>query len=262
MRLPLYQIDAFAAAPFAGNPAAVCPLETWLDDARMQAVAAENNLAETAFFVREGDVYRLRWFTPTVEVELCGHATLASARVVFDRIEPDTAAVRFATRSGVLTVTRDGDRLVLDFPALPATPQPAPVDLLAGLRSTPSEVWKASNWMAVFDRAEDIRALAPDMAALARLAPAAVIATAPAGADDGCDFVSRFFAPAHGVPEDPATGSAHCTLTPYWARRLGRTRLHARQISHRGGELFCEDRGGRVSIAGRTVLYLEGTIIV
>lgn len=262
MRLPLYQVDAFAAAPFEGNPAAICPLDSWLDDARMQAIAAENNLAETAFFVREGDTYCLRWFTPTVEVDLCGHATLASAWIVFDRIEPNATAVHFATRSGVLTVTRDGERLVMDFPALPATRQTAPADLLAGLRQAPSEVWRASNWMAVFERADDIRALAPDFAALARLAPAAVIATAPADPADGCDFVSRFFAPAHGVPEDPVTGSAHCTLTPYWAKRLGRTHLHARQISKRGGELFCEDRGERVSIAGRGALYLEGTISV
>jgi len=262
MRLPLYQVDAFAAVPFAGNPAAICPLDAWLDDARMQAIAAENNLAETAFFVRDSDGYRLRWFTPTVEVDLCGHATLASAWVVFERIEPGAAAVRFATRSGALGVTRDGDRLVLDFPALPAARQTAPADLVAGLGRAPAESWKASNWMAVFDRADDVRALAPDMAALVRLAPAGVIATAPAGAADGCDFVSRFFAPAHGVPEDPVTGSAHCTLVPYWAKRLGRARLHARQVSKRGGELFCEDRGPRVSIAGRCVLYLEGTISV
>lgn len=262
MRLPIFQVDAFAAAPFEGNPAAICPLESWLDDARMQAIAAENNLAETAFFVREGDGYRLRWFTPKMEVDLCGHATLASASVVFDRLEPGKTAVRFATRSGLLTVSRDGDRLVLDFPALPAKREAAPADLRAGLGRAFAESWKASNWMAVFERAEDVRALAPDMAALARLAPAAVIATAPADPADGCDFVSRFFAPAHGVPEDPVTGSAHCTLTPYWAQRLGRQWLHARQISARGGHLWCEDRGARIAIAGRCVLYLEGTISV
>jgi PhzF family phenazine biosynthesis protein len=262
MRLPMFQVDAFAAAPFEGNPAAICPLQSWLDDARMQAIAAENNLAETAFFVREGDGYRLRWFTPTVEVDLCGHATLASASVVFDRLEPGATAVRFSTRSGLLTVTRDGDRLVLDFPALPAKRETAPADLRAGLGRPFAESWKASNWMAVFERAADVRALAPDMTALARLAPAAVIATAPADPADGCDFVSRFFAPAHGIPEDPVTGSAHCTLTPYWAARLGRKQLHARQISKRGGHLWCEDRGARIAIAGRCVLYLEGTISV
>lgn len=261
MRIPLYQLDAFSDAPFGGNPAAICPLETWLDDARMQAIAAENNLAETAFFVREGDGYRLRWFTPTVEVDLCGHATLASAWVVFERLDRAARSVRFETRSGTLTVAKQDGRLELDFPALPPVRQAAPAELAAGLRRAPVDTWKAVNWLAVFDKAADIRALDPDMGALARLAPACTIATAPADPGDGCDFVSRFFAPAHGIPEDPATGSAHCTLVPYWAKRLGRKTLHARQISRRGGELFCEDRGARVAIGGSCALFLEGAIV-
>ena len=261
-RIPLYQLDAFTDVPLTGNPAAVCPLDSWLDDARMQAIAAENNLAETAFFVREGEGYRLRWFTPTVEVELCGHATLASAWVVFERLDRSADSVRFATRSGTLGVARTGDVLMMDFPAIPAARQPAPGDLAAGLRGAPAESWKAANWMAVFATAGEVRALDPDMAALARLAPAGTIATAPADPSDGCDFVSRFFAPAHGIPEDAVTGSAHCTLTPYWANRLGKTTLHARQISTRGGELWCEDRGPRVALGGRCALFLEGTIMV
>lgn len=260
VRIPFYQVDAFADAPLAGNPAAVCALQFWLDDKRMQAIAAENNLSETCFFVPEGEDFRLRWFTPTVEVDLCGHGTLATAWVVFERFRREARRVRFHTRSGPLTVTREGERLVLDFPSLPAEAKPAPPDLAAGLARAPRQTLKAVNWLAVFDSAAEVRALTPDMAALARLAPAGVIVTAPADAADGCDFVSRYFAPAHGVAEDPVTGSAHCTLIPYWAQRLGRSRLHARQVSKRGGELFCEDRGARVAIGGRCALFLEGTM--
>lgn len=258
--IPIYQVDAFAATLFAGNPAAVCPLEGWLDDTVLQAVAAENNLAETAFFVKKDGGYDLRWFTPTNEVELCGHATLASAFVVFRFLETEADAVVFSTRSGDLTVTRDGDRLELDFPSIPAAPCDAPVALLDGLRTTPSDVRKGSNYMAVFDTADQIAALDPDMAALAKLHPAGVIATAPG--DGAADFVSRFFAPSHGIPEDSVTGSAHCSLTPYWSARLGKTRLVAHQISARGGVLYCEDRGPRTGIAGEAVLYLHGTIRV
>jgi predicted PhzF superfamily epimerase YddE/YHI9 len=257
--LPIYQVDAFASGVFRGNPAAVCPLESWLADGVMQAIAAENNLSETAFFVPARDGYDLRWFTPTLEVDLCGHATLASAHIVFDRLDEAARTVRFHTRSGALEVARGGDLLVLDFPALPAEPCEPPAALLEGLGARPREVRRATNYLAVFDTEDAVRALAPDMARLLRLAPHAVIATAP-GAD--VDFVSRFFAPAHGVPEDPVTGSAHCTLTPYWAGRLGKERLHARQVSARGGDLWCTDRGARVAIAGRAVLYMEGTIYV
>jgi PhzF family phenazine biosynthesis protein len=263
-RIPIYQIDAFTADLFAGNPAAVCPLDTWLEDSTMQSIAAENNLAETAFFVAEGAEgadYALRWFTPTAEVDLCGHATLASAFVVFDRLQPDARAVRFSSRSGVLTVTRSGDLLALDFPALPAAYCDVPAALIDGLGAAPQEVRLASNYLAVFESEDQIAALVPDMNRLASLHPHGVIATAP-GAADEVDFVSRFFAPSFGIPEDPVTGSAHCTLVPYWSGRLGRDHLVAHQISARGGELICDMRGDRVAIAGRAVLYLDGTITV
>jgi predicted PhzF superfamily epimerase YddE/YHI9 len=253
VRIPLYQVDAFASAVFRGNPAAVCPLEAWLPDATLQAIAAENNLPETAFFVREGEAYRLRWFTPTVEVELCGHATLASGYVLLT--EP--GEVRFVTRSGPLAVRRVGEALTLDLPALPAHTMPAPPALAEGLGVVPRETRRASNWLAVLDDEESVRALKPDFARLATLHPHGVIATAPGRA---VDFVSRFFGPSFGIPEDPVTGSAHCTLAPYWSARLGKKKLVARQLSARGGELTCEDRGARVALGGRCVLYLEGEI--
>jgi predicted PhzF superfamily epimerase YddE/YHI9 len=259
MRLPIYQVDAFASEVFRGNPAAVCPLDRWLATERMQAIAAENNLSETAFFVPGRDGYDLRWFTPTLEVDLCGHATLASAYVVFDRLLPDARTVRFSTRSGMLEVSRDADLLVLDFPTLPAAPCVAPKALIDGLGVRPREVLRAKNYLAVFDSEHEVRALKPDMGLIAGLEPYALIVTAP-GAD--ADFVSRFFAPGHGVPEDPVTGSAHCTLVPYWAKRVGKSDLYARQVSARGGELFCADKGSRVAIGGRAVLYLEGAIYV
>lgn len=255
MKIPIYQIDAFTDAVFAGNPAAVCPLTEWLPDDRMQAIAAENNLAETAFFVGGDGRYDLRWFTPTVEVDLCGHATLATAWLVFDRLDTGADRVAFMTRSGEMTVSRDGARLVLDFPALPGEPCDAPDDLVRGLGVRPIETLRASNYLAVLDDEDAVRALAPDVTALARLAP--VIATA---VGDEADFVSRFFAPAHGIAEDPVTGSAHCTLIPYWSRRLGRKTLRARQVSARGGTLYCEDRGERVAIGGDAAFYMEGTI--
>lgn len=257
--IPIYQIDAFADHVFAGNPAAICPLGEWLPDATMQAIAAENNLSETAFFVVEGDGYGLRWFTPTVEVDLCGHATLASAFLIFERLDPAARSIRFLTRSGALEVGRDGDLLVMDFPALPPEPVDAPDALTAGLGLAPVETLRATNYLVVFDAEADVAGLAPDMVALAALYPYGVIATAPG---ERVDFVSRYFAPAHGVPEDPVTGSAHCTLTPYWSHRLGKRALHARQISRRGGDVFCEDRGDRVAIGGRAVLYLEGSVSV
>jgi PhzF family phenazine biosynthesis protein len=262
MHVPLYQIDAFVTGdgPFTGNPAAVCPLDEWLPGEVMQAIAAENNLSETAFFVPEGGGYRLRWFTPTVEVDLCGHATLASAYVVFRWLEPACRRVAFHTeQAGTLTVTRDGERLALDFPARPPLPCPADGRLTAALGKAPAALLAARDYLAVYDNSEDIAALSPDVAAVAALDRFAVIATAPGGAG-GVDFVSRFFAPAQGVAEDPATGSAHCTLVPYWAARLGKNRLEARQLSRRGGALSCELRGERVTIAGRAALYLEGTI--
>jgi PhzF family phenazine biosynthesis protein len=271
VELPIYQVDAFASEPFCGNPAAVCPLEEWLPDETLQAVAMENNLSETAFYVRqEGDHYGLRWFTPSVEVELCGHATLAAASVIFDvRGEISGPRVVFKTLSGELAVEREGNLYALDFPARP--PQPCQADPLveAGLRATPSLILASSapepasqDYFCVFDDAEQVESLKPDMAKLGCIDRFAVIATAP-GASSGsgaCDFVSRFFAPGKGIPEDPVTGRAHTSLIPYWSRKLGRTRLFGRQISRRGGELWCEDRGGRVRIAGGAVQYLQGRI--
>ncbi len=257
MRLPLFQIDAFTDSVFAGNPAAVCPLDAWLSDQQMQAIAAENNLSETAFFVPEGDGFGLRWFTPTCEVDLCGHATLATAHLLLNRLEPKRPAVTFETRSGKLTVAREGDLLVMDFPAKPAVEVEPDAGLIDAVGGKPEAVLAADNYLIVYGAAAEVRALQPRMADVAAFGPRGVIATAPG---EDCDFVSRFFAPAHGIPEDPVTGSAHCTLIPYWSARLGRTDLHARQISRRGGELFCRDEGPRVRIAGRAVLYLEGTI--
>lgn len=259
MRIPLYQIDAFADGPFTGNPAAVCPLDAWLPDDVMQAIAAENNLSETAFFVPEGEAYRLRWFTPSTEVDLCGHATLASAFVVFRSLRPRRTTITFQTnQAGPLTVARDGELLALDFPARPPTPCAISEALVAGLGQRPVALLAARDYLAVFERADEVAALAPDFTALAALDRFAVIATAPG--TGGVDFVSRFFAPAQGVDEDPATGSSHCTLIPYWAARLGKNRLEARQLSRRGGALSCELRGDRVTIAGRAALYLTGTI--
>jgi len=266
MELPLYQIDAFANAAFRGNPAAVCPLERWLPDETMQDIAAENNLAETAFYVRKGDRYGLRWFTPTVEVDLCGHATLATASVILEiRREIAGPKVVFESRSGELAVERDGELYALDFPARP--PAPLKTERLvpgieAALGETPSQmlgVQGATDCVCVFETQDQVQALRPAMERLAAIDCFAFVATAP-GVD--CDFVSRFFAPAQGIPEDPVTGRAHTTLIPYWSRRLGKNQMFARQISRRGGELWCEDRGSRVRIAGRAIRYLEGMIEV
>lgn len=262
MRLPIYQIDAFADRIFAGNPAAVVPLEAWLPDAQMQAIAAENNLSETAFFVPDGDGWHLRWFTPRFEVPLCGHATLASAWLISERLAPGRTDMRFMSKSGPLAVTRAGDLLTLDFPARPPWdwPQDPIPALAAALGRSPRETYRSERpVMGVFESEDDIRALAPDMGALVRDIGKAVLVTAP-GRD--CDFVSRYFAPHAGIPEDPVTGSAHCVLIPYWARRLGKATLEARQISARGGALDCADRGARVAIGGRAALYMEGAIHV
>ena len=263
LKVPMYQVDAFAGQVFTGNPAAICPLETWLPDAQMQAIAAENNLAETAFFVRNGKGYKLRWFTPVVEVDLCGHATLATASVILNDLTPSERSVSFETKSGTLTVTRDGELYSLDFPARP--PQPCAdvyPGLLPALGGQPEAVLAARDYFVVYGSEEELRSLKPDMQALMKLDRFAVIATAP-GSDSGpqaADFVSRFFAPAKGVPEDPVTGSAHCSLIPYWSKRLGKTKLHAFQISPRGGELWCENRGERVTMSGKAVRFFEGTI--
>ena len=260
MRLRIFQIDAFTDAVFGGNPAAVCPLESWLDDATMQAIANENNLSETAFFVPEDGAYALRWFTPLAEVDLCGHATLASAHVVFHHLQPDAESVAFDTRSGRLEVTRSDDDLTMDFPAIAAHPVETPADLSGGLGAEPEAVFADMDYLALFETEGDVRAIQPDLAALARLDERrGVIVTAPG---ESADFVSRFFSPRLGVPEDPVTGSAHCMLAPFWAERLGKTTLHARQVSARGGAVQCTVAGDRVKLAGRAVQYLEGTIAV
>jgi len=256
LRIPVYQVDAFASRVFAGNPAAICPLEQWLPDEQMQAIAAENNLSETAFFVPDGDGYALRWFTPKVEVDLCGNATLASAFVILNRLAPGNS-VRFETKSGALMVTRDGDLLSMDFPSRPPAECTVHPQLTAALGGRPETILGARDYLVVYRSEDEVRALDPDMEMLKRIDRFAVIATAP-GKD--ADFVSRFFAPAKGVPEDPVTGSAHTTLIPYWSKRLGKKKLHAYQVSPRGGELWCEDRGERVTMSGKAVQFLEGTI--
>ena len=253
MKLPIFQVDAFSSHVFAGNPAAICPLEQWLPDDVLQSIAAENNLAETAFYVAEGSRFMLRWFTPVVEVDLCGHATLASALVI------GSPEVKFITKSGELTVTRSGDLFTLDFPSRPPLPQPANPALSAALGGNPVATLAARDYLVVYETEEQILALKPNMEALRGIDRFAVIVTAPG---NHSDFVSRFFAPSKGVPEDPVTGSAHCTLTPYWANRLGKTSLHAYQVSERRGELWLEDKGQRVSISGKGALYMEGAIYI
>jgi len=261
--LPLYQVDAFSERPFAGNPAAVCPLDAPIPDGLMQDIAAENNLSETAFFSPEGEAFSLRWFTPTTEVDLCGHATLASAFVLMTELDPARTEVTFRTRSGLLSVRRDAaGAFVMSLPAWPAPPADAATrDAVApAIGVVPREVVRARALFAVLDDAAAVRAVTPDFAALAAL-PTTVGITAP-GADETrpVDFVSRYFAPGYGVPEDPVTGSAHCTLAPLWASRLGKTSLSARQVSRRGGELSCELADDRVLIGGKACLVIAGTL--
>lgn len=262
MSLQVFHVNAFTAKPFAGNPAAVCPLAGWLDDGLLQAVAAENNLSETAFFVPAGDHYELRWFTPRCEAKLCGHATLASAFVVLYILETGRDSVRFETRfSGALTVSRDGGLLAMDFPALiPWTSAAEPAALIEGLGKTPATLVQIEdNYFAIYESAEEVRSIRPDFRLLEKLHPAGVAITA---LGDDADFVSRYFAPSYGIPEDPVTGSTHCSLAPYWAARLGKTKLHARQVSERGGEVWCEVRGGRVILKGNAVLTLRGELLI
>ncbi len=257
MRTPIFQIDAFTTRRFAGNPAAVMPMASFPPDEVMQAVAAENNLAETAFLVPEGSDYRLRWFTPLTEVPLCGHATLASAAVVMERLEPGRDKVVFHSASGPLTVTRSAGGYVMNFPARLAESVAAPPGLAEALGIVPVEVVvNAFNYLALLAGAPALRALAPDMAALARLDRPGVIVTA--AGDGGYDFVSRYFAPAKGIPEDPVTGAAHCMVAPYWGKRLGKTEFRAFQASRRGGEVVCRLASDRVELEGGCVFYLEG----
>jgi PhzF family phenazine biosynthesis protein len=266
MELPIYQVDAFTSTLFRGNPAAVVilqdwPQRGWPDDVLLQSIAAENNLSETAFVVPgpTPDRFGLRWFTPELEIDLCGHATLATAHVLFSEGIASGAIVRFDSKSGELRVERAGDLLALDFPSRPPHPIPHDPRIAAALGKTPREVLAARDLLVVYDRESDVREMRPDFAALAAHEAFGFIVTAEG---DRSDFVSRFFVPRAGINEDPVTGSAHCTLVPYWSRRLGKNRLHALQISERGGELFCEDHGERIRIAGRAVRYMSGRILL
>lgn len=260
MEIPFYQIDAFTSRVFAGNPAGVCFLDAWPEDGLLQSIAFENNLSETAFLVDRADGSRdLRWFTPKIEVDLCGHATLASAFAIFEFVAPRTSTAVFHTKSGMLSVDRQGDLLFMDFPARPPEPVEPPSNLAEMLGLEPLHVLESRDLFVVFEEEKQVRHVAPDLARIATLDYLGLIVTAKGRS---CDFVSRFFAPRAGIPEDPVTGSAHCTLVPYWSRRLDKKRLHAQQLSARGGEVFCVDEGARVLIGGRAATYLAGTITV
>lgn len=271
-RIPIYQVDAFTGAVFGGNPAAVCPLDEWLPDETLQAIAAENNLSETAFLIPGRDPVPLRWFTPRLEVKLCGHATLASAFVLFEFLEPGRERVTFETMSGRLSARREGDRLSMDFPAIGSArvaPDDVPAVLIEGLGAEPDEVRFTNddwNYIAVFADADTVAGLRPDFRLIERVHPHGVAATGPGGAETGgvpdVDFVSRYFVPGYGIPEDPVTGSIHCALAPYWAGRLGRERLSAHQVSERGGRLDLVVSDERVHIEGDAVTYMTGEIVV
>ncbi len=259
MEISLYQIDAFASKLFEGNPAAVCPLDEWLPDDTMQAIAAENNLSETAFFVPTGSGFHIRWFTPVSEVDLCGHATLASAYVLFDILNCQNDRIEFQSKSGLLAVTRENEWLVMDFPAQPPEPCEVPREIAAAFAASPAESLKSEDYMVVFEREADIKSAAPDFELLKKLDLRGVIITAKS---DRYDFVARFFAPQYGIPEDPVTGSAYTQLTPYWASKTGKKKFRAKQLSPRGGELTCELRNDRVLIAGKAIKYMEGKIYI
>lgn len=262
MKLEIYQVDAFTKKVFKGNPAAVCPLDDWLADKVMLKIAAENNLSETAFFVKKDDAYEIRWFTPTLEIDLCGHATLATAHVIFNCLQLEEREVKFhSSKSGDLSVEKNGEMLELNFPKYDLKEIEIADDLVSAIGKQPVQVWETQGCMAMllFESEADVKNLQPDMTAVANLKYHEIIVTAK-GAD--ADFVSRLFAPRIGIPEDPVTGATHCSLTPYWAEKLGRQKLHARQLSKRGGELFCELKSDRVKIGGNAVLYLKGEIYV
>lgn len=259
MKIPFYQVDAFSNKPFCGNPAAVCVFDSWPQDSLLQAIAMENNLSETAFLVKQDDAYGLRWFTPQVEMNLCGHATLASAYVIFNFIEPQLNKIAFNTLSGVLTVTRKDELLCMDFPSHPPQPCACPGDLLHGLGKHPIATLRADAYLAVFETEDDILALKPEAEFLMQLDLPYVIVTAK-GAH--VDFVSRVFGPKVGISEDPVTGSAHCMLVPYWSQQLKKNTFHAQQVSKRGGVLFCKLNDERVEIAGHAALFLKGEIML
>lgn len=263
VHIPLFHVDAFTEQPFRGNPAAVCFLDAWLDEGQLRKVAAENNLSETAFLVPTQTGYQVRWFTPWCEVRLCGHATMASAHILLNLRQPQLDSVRFETKfHGTLTVKKAGEFLTMDFPALFPHPCANPPDIWRALamQSLPSEVVEADEtYILVVDRPETVRNVHADFALLQNLHPYVVAVTARG---DDVDFTSRYFAPSYGIPEDPVTGSAHCILAPYWARRLGKSKLHARQLSVRGGELWCEVAGDRVLLTGKAVLTMEGSLSI
>jgi PhzF family phenazine biosynthesis protein len=257
MKLPIYQVDAFASEPFEGNPAAVCPLDKWLADELMQQIAMENNLSETAFFVEQDNDYRLRWFTPTTEVDLCGHATLASAHVLFEYLNYDQPIIRFDSNSGELKVRRKGDRLVMNFPAAQLHKAEAPVFLEKAIGIAAIDCYRDTDYLYVVESEEQVRNLDPDIRAMAGADVRGIIVTAVADGED-TDFVSRFFAPAAGVDEDPVTGSAHTMLAPYWSNRLNKKELVGRQVSLRGGTVYCHHKGDRVEISGQACTVMQG----
>ena len=259
MEISLYQIDSFASKLFEGNPAAVCPLDEWLSDEIMQSIAEENNLSETAFFVALDDEFHIRWFTPKSEVDLCGHATLASAYVLFNVLDYPEQAIRFNSKSGILVVTRDEDWLILDFPKQPPVSCPTPKEISAAFNIEPIECLKSEDLIAVFENEDDIESAKPDFEQLKKLDARGVVITAKS---TRYDFVARFFAPKHGIPEDPVTGSAYTQLAPYWASKLGARKFSVKQMSPRGGELTCEIVGDRVLISGKATKYMEGKITI
>jgi PhzF family phenazine biosynthesis protein len=261
MTLPIYQVDAFTDTLFGGNPAAVCPLQEWLPAETMLQIAKENNLAETAFFIPMGEDYGLRWFTPELEIDLCGHATLATAHIIFTELGESRSLIRFHTqKAGILTVSRDAGMYTLDFPSRVPEPCPIPECLLEALGGPqPKAILKSRDYFLVYETEAEVAALQPDFNALNKIDAIGFIATAK-GAHS--DFISRFFAPQVGINEDPVTGSAHCNLIPYWAEKLGKNQLHAFQISERRGELWCELKGDRVLMSGKAVTYLKGEIFV
>lgn len=258
MKIPIYQVDAFTDHVFGGNPAAVCPLKNWLTDEEMQLIAKENNLSETAFFVKKGDGFELRWFTPAAEVDLCGHATLATAHTLFEELGYDGEEIYFESRSGRLTVKKEGDRLLMDFPSDKMNQIEAPAVLFKALGIPPTnQVYKSDDYMIILDSEEEVANVQPDFKMLKEVEARGIIVTA---AGKEVDFVSRFFAPLHNIDEDPVTGSAHTKLTPYWAMRFGKTEMEAHQISERGGVLTVRDKQSRVEILGKAVTYLKGEI--
>ncbi|WP_457571981.1 PhzF family phenazine biosynthesis protein [Desulfovulcanus sp.] len=260
MNIPIYQIDAFTSQVFAGNPAAVCLLENWLNTQTLQAIARENNVSETAFIIQKENCYEIRWFSPSVEVDLCGHATLASAFVIFNYIDTSTDKITFASsKSGELIVFRENDLLKMNFPSQPPKPCNPPKELFEALGIKPVEVLSSEDYLAVFQNEDEIISLKPNMEKLKQLNLRGVIVTAKG---KKADFVSRFFAPKLGINEDPVTGSAHCTLIPYWKTKMGKKTFYAQQLSQRGGELYCEDCGDRVAISGKAVKFMQGTITI